>query len=182
MSGPGVPPAGLQRHAQLAGGLGAGRGLTLLHIGPRETAIVSGSADAPPAVVVLALGTADAGRGAFRSDPPTPLELENAIEAIEDAVMPLARRLPAATVLVLDGAAASAIARAAGRRGAGVTLALPEVEQLFRDLAAVALGRPAASSGLPPGAGFAASLLILRECMHHLGFASVQIGEDAAGG
>ena len=43
------------------------------------------------------------------------------------------------------------------------------LEQLFQRLAAIALGRPAASEGLPADPHFFAAALLLRELMHHLG-------------
>lgn len=49
------------------------------------------------------------------------------------------------------------------------------VERLFDLLAAWSLGRPAVVSGIPTDAGFAATLLILREFMHHLHFACIQV-------
>lgn len=108
------------------------------------------------------------------------MELENAIEAIENQVMPLARRLPRPMELIGVGPSIQAIACAAGAAGdvRGV-LALDAVELLFQQLAAVSQGRPAASSGLPAGAAFAAGLLILREFMHHAGFGSVLVESEA---
>ena len=41
---------------------------------------------------------------------------------------------------------------------------------MFAQLAAVSLGRPAASASVPTDAAFFAYMLILREFMHHLGF------------
>jgi hypothetical protein len=49
------------------------------------------------------------------------------------------------------------------------------VERLFDLLAALSLGRPASSAGIPADGVFAARLLILRELMHHLGFAALQL-------
>lgn len=45
----------------------------------------------------------------------------------------------------------------------------------FQRLSAVSLGRPISLEGLPASADFAATLLILREFMHHLGFASITL-------
>jgi hypothetical protein len=77
-------------------------------------------------------------------------------------------------------ASACAVSLALGKGESAVALA--DVEQLFQQLAAVAEGRPVASSGLPAGRTFAATLLILREFMHHLGFDSIviEIGDSAS--
>jgi hypothetical protein len=42
-------------------------------------------------------------------------------------------------------------------------------------LASLVLGRPASSAGIPTNPAFAATLLILREFMHHLQFDSIRI-------
>ena len=44
------------------------------------------------------------------------------------------------------------------------------VESLFQRLASRSLGTPVSSDELPPQRDIAAALIILRECMHHLGF------------
>ena len=56
-----------------------------------------------------------------------------------------------------------------------LTLSIERVEETFDRLAAVSLGRPAAHEGLPDSVAFAATLLILREFMHHMNFASLTI-------
>lgn len=40
-------------------------------------------------------------------------------------------------------------------------------------LASAALGHPGAAAGLPDDLEFVAAALLLRECMHHLGFAAL---------
>ena len=49
-----------------------------------------------------------------------------------------------------------------------------EVEALFQRLASASLGDPSALADMPIGGRTAAALLILRECMHHLGYGSVR--------
>ena len=64
---------------------------------------------------------------------------------------------------------------------AGVTesprmaLSLEAMERTFDRLAQVSLGRSASLEGLPESPDFAATLLILREFMHHLQFAEISI-------
>lgn len=52
-------------------------------------------------------------------------------------------------------------------------LSIDALERTFDRLTSVALGRPASQEGLPDDKPFAATLLILRELMHHLQFASI---------
>jgi hypothetical protein len=49
------------------------------------------------------------------------------------------------------------------------------MERTFDRLAQVSLGRPASSEGLPASNSFSATLLILREFMHHLQFAGITV-------
>ena len=150
--------------------------MVTLHIGDGETRVVSQRGNEPADTIVLPIGCAAPGHLHLRHDPPTPLELEHAIAVIEDAVMPLAKRLPRPSELVGAGPALEAIAVAAGKAGQGdARIALDEVERLFQQLAAVSEGRPVASGGVPSGAAFAASLLIVREFMHHLGFEAITL-------
>lgn len=97
--------------------------------------------------------------------PPRPLALEGAIESIEDAVMPLARAVPAGARLVLDPAQAPAgLVEALGEPD----FDLAAVEATFSRLSDLALGRPAAQAGVPEAPDFAIALLIVREALHHL--------------
>jgi len=103
----------------------------------------------------------------WRHAPPTPLEVEQAIEVVEEHVMPLARRLPRPARLVC----ADALALRLGPPG---ELGIAAVEERFNELAAIVQGRPAGDSPLadPALAGY---LLILREVLHHLGFDRVTL-------
>lgn len=49
------------------------------------------------------------------------------------------------------------------------------VEQTFNRLAAIVQGRPALLDAIPTNAEFCATLLILREFMHHLNFSSIDV-------
>lgn len=54
-------------------------------------------------------------------------------------------------------------------------LAIETVEMLFNQLADAAYGIPAARLGIPSDRGFAASLLLLRELLHHGSFGSIMV-------
>jgi hypothetical protein len=56
-----------------------------------------------------------------------------------------------------------------------LNLTLDAVERTFEQPTAVAHGRPVASTGIPVDAAFAATLVILREFMHHLQFMSITV-------
>jgi hypothetical protein len=126
-----------------------------------------GRALSPP----LPIGPQALREAVLRHAPPTALELEHAIEAVEDAVMPLHRDWPGGDELLL-------VADAQLREQAGVaeeaTLDRAALEDIFSAAAAIAQGRPAASQ---PGLALpevVAMLVVVREVMHHLGFLRVR--------
>jgi hypothetical protein len=134
--------------------------MLLLHVGAERTTI----ADA-----TLALGWHSVARDHFKHDPPSPLDLENAIAAVEDELGRAHKGIAKGAVLLTHDAAVGQIAVATGvSPGAEMTLARDAVERAFERLASRA-------PGLPAGGEFAATLLILRELMHHLDFATILI-------
>ena len=108
-------------------------------------------------------------RDLLRHAPPSPLEIERAIERVEDAVMPARARLPAALRLQTSDARLRAMVGAAGaaRADAPVWLDIDTVEQIFNRLVARAQGRPASQDPLPVDGPSAARLVIVRELLHH---------------
>jgi len=161
-----------------------GEPITVLHIGADQTGIATGAGEKADAVMVLAIGSTRTASDFFKHSPPVPHELETAIMVVEDEVT-RARKMVAghATLLTADPDIRD-IARMARATvqdddglvvAAATSLSVEAVERVFDLLAAVSLGRPAASAGIPSDPEFAATLLILRELMHHLQFASVRI-------
>ena len=108
-------------------------------------------------------------RDLLRHAPPSPLEIERAIERVEDAVMPARARLLAALRLQTDDARLRALvgAASAARADAPVWLDIDTVEQIFNRLVARAQGRPASQDPLPVDGPSAARLVIVRELLHH---------------
>jgi exopolyphosphatase/pppGpp-phosphohydrolase len=139
---------------------------TWLHVGAAQSEVRSAAA-----VLQLAIGSAATAAVHFRHDPPTGPELEHAIDAVEEEVMRARTLAAGASSLVASGGALREVAVALG---AADSATLEAVEQLFQRLASSSLGQPAARRGLPEGPRFIATVLILREFMHHLGFTSVR--------
>lgn len=110
----------------------------------------------------------------LRHSPPEPVEVERAIDVIEDALME-APRFPRGATLVIDDARVRRLLSSVAPRDeeSVIRMGTDDVESAFMRMAAVSLGSPADANG--PGATppEAALLLILREVMHHLGLASV---------
>lgn len=158
-----------------------------LHLGSEAVLLAVGTdPSAPAAVLRLALGGGSTARRFFRGAVPTPLELETAIAVVEDEVYAAHRHLQ---TLAPDGIALMPwsadpalheVADLAGvPPGSERQLRLDAMERLFNRLAAVAEGRPAAHEGLPEDPAFAGTLLVLRELMHHLPFATLTLVEGA---
>jgi len=154
----------------------AGVPVTVLHIGAESTTVISGSAAEPATTLALALGAQKTAREFFRRSPPTPLEMENAIVTVEDEVVRALSIVKKGSSLFCADAAVREIAVLAGvPESARMILSLDAMERTFGRLAAVAEGRPAVREGLPDNTEFAATLLILREFMHHLRFFSITV-------
>jgi exopolyphosphatase/pppGpp-phosphohydrolase len=154
----------------------AGGAVAVLQMGDQTTYVAAGTGPEPAVQFTLPLGARRTGTGEFKHDPPTAAEMELAIMTVEDEVMPLARHLPPGATLYTADAGIRQIAHIAGMADAPqMLLQLDDVERVYNLLAAVALGRPASISGVRTDPPFAATLTLLREFMHHLGFGAVVI-------
>ena len=155
---------------------------TLIDIGAQQTRVVAGVGSAEHATLELALGSVATAQQFFKLDSPAPHELERAIDAVELEVMRARPMIRSESVLFAHGAALDELGRAAGATGEKAVIAREAVEQLFQRLASASLGDPMARRGLPSGNAFAATVLILREFMHHLGFATVTFRSPTSAG
>lgn len=155
--------------------------ITVLHIGEEQTALASGAGAEPDAVLLLAMGSRKTAADFFKHTPPTPGEMEAAIMFVEDEVTRARSAVAGNPTLVTADTAIREIAQIAGVPDAPtLLLSLEAVERLFDLLAALSSGRPASSAGIPDHPAFAATLLILRELMHHLSFTSISCRAGAA--
>ena len=149
---------------------------TLLEIGPEHTAIVTRDGADAPVHLMLQLGTARIARSHFRHAPPTPAELEDAIQVVEDELASAHRVIKGDSMLVTKDTAIRELARAAGvSPNPTLSLSRDAVEAAFNRMVARSSGQPAERDGLPSDAQFTAALLILRELTHHLGFVSIAV-------
>lgn len=147
-----------------------------LHIGAEQTDVAIGLDAVPQQMLTLAIGSKITARQHFRHTPPSPLALENAIVTVEDEVTRAQALIPVGARLATTDPSIREIAVLSGISPSdSMCLPLETMERTFDRLAQVSLGRPASYEGLPDNAGFAATLLILREFMHHLQFAEITI-------
>ncbi|WP_114974062.1 alpha/beta hydrolase-fold protein [Rhodoferax ferrireducens] len=156
--------------------LGEQTPITRLHIGTDQTTVATANGTQGGAPLTLALGAQKTAADFFKHAPPTPLEMEDAIMAVEDEVSRARTWIAQGSVLYTTDPVVREIALMAGvTEQPELTLSVEAVEETFQRLAAVTLGRPASSEAMPTDAAFAATLLILREFMHHLQFASITV-------
>lgn len=155
--------------------------LAVLHIGEDHTGLAVGLGTEVQATLILAIGSQRTAREFFRRTPPSPLELENAIATVEDEVTRARTLMQPQPRLYTRDAGIRAIAVLSGvAESDWMELSLEAMERSFDRLTSISLGKPAAQMGLPADNGFAATLLILREFMHHLGFLSITCSGTAA--
>ncbi len=148
----------------------------LLHIGSEETKVTVRKENGDVIERLLTLGSQLTSLGYFHHTPPTPDEMETAIMVVEDEIMRIRHDIPSAARLVSNDNDIRAIARLAGvAENEAMPLSVDAVERTFDRLALVISGRPASFEGIPKGNDFAATLLILREFMHHLQFAQIVV-------
>lgn len=148
----------------------------VLQIGAQSTSIRYPDTKGLQRTADFQLGYEQLATEVLRHAPPTPAELERAIALIEDELMKLHRLIPETAALVTtDTHIADLVRMIHPEIQSSIMASIEEVEQLFDLLAALSLGRPATSAGVPSDVRFAAILLILREVMHHLRFRSIQI-------
>lgn len=150
-----------------------------LHIGEAQTVVTRQSGDESGPPITLSMGSVTTARH-FKHHPPTEAEMENVIMLVEDELFRIRHSIMKGSTLSTTDASVRDIARMAGVPGqAGLTLTLTLtrdlVEQTFNRLAAIVQGRPASQDPIPTTAEFSATLLILREFMHHLDFASIEV-------
>lgn len=125
---------------------------------------------------LLDIGVASIAHRCFKHEPPSALEVEYAIEEIENKLETwyhlAGQVLPLHTQdsQILDIASLTAIPLQAK-----TALSRDVVEHTFGRLVAVIQGRPTSMEGLPIDRQFAARLLILREFMHHMKCESITI-------
>jgi exopolyphosphatase/pppGpp-phosphohydrolase len=157
-------------------GMPDGTPITVLHVGEQQTIVATGTAAEPDAVFKLPVGSGKTAAEYFQHDPPTPGEIENAIVAVEDAIASVRTIIAGSARLFTTDESIRKIALVSGVPDeAKLILTREAMERTFERLAAVSLGRQYSREGIPADATFAATLLILREFLHHMQFLSITV-------
>lgn len=158
-----------------------GGALTALEFGEQASAVAVGAGAEPERVIRLALGPGELARRHLRGPRPGEAAIEAAIAEVEERIMPLRPALPVGSQCVSRDPRVARIADVLGSpAGPWAGLDTHLVEQGFNRWVSIALGRPASQDTLPTTPEFGASLLVLREWLHHMGFASIRIDREDA--
>ncbi len=105
-----------------------------------------------------------------------PIDLERAIEWVEDHIQAAHPQWPQGAKLCTQEADMHTLASMAGvSEGASRVLHVDAVEQTFSRLVMQALGQAPHQEALPHSARFFASVVFVRELMHHLHFPQVWV-------
>lgn len=105
------------------------------------------------------------------------LTVEQAIAEVEDAVMPWHKQLPNTAQLLTADVVVVTLARWASMPSdtGSWQFTTEAVEALFNRWVARVQGRPYREDPLPASGPLVAALLVLRECLHHLGLESITV-------
>ena len=150
--------------------------ITALEFGDTASAVAVGARSEPDRVIRLDLGVGDLARRHFQAPRPGERAIEAAIAEVEERIMPLRPLVPRDSRCATADPRVMRIVEALGvARGAGACLGTDAVEQGFNRWVSIALGRPATQDTIPLDPDFAASLLVLREWLHHFSFDNIQV-------
>lgn len=153
-----------------------GEPVTLIQIGRERTTLMSGRDDTARDAIALNIGFLKTAKEFFQHSPPTPRELEEAIAAIEDELARAQTAIADDSNLVTTDNVVLEIARIAGVAAASEPiLSIEAVEQLYQRFAAIASGAPTTREEAESYAAYAATILILREAMHHLRYSAIVV-------
>jgi exopolyphosphatase/pppGpp-phosphohydrolase len=151
--------------------------VVVLHLGDYESMLAWGTKEMPSQYFSMPLGLSELAKLIMQNGHLSELAMERAIAEVEDIVMPFRAKLPTSAQLFTEDTEIVELAHWAGMSDHTEQwqLTTDAVEQLFNRLVALAQGRPASQDDLPTTGHFSATLLVLRERLHHLGFEDVTV-------
>jgi hypothetical protein len=150
--------------------------ITALEFGETASAVAVGARSEPERVIRIPLGVGDLARRYFQAPRPGESAIEAAIAEVEELIMPLRSLVPRDSRCATGDPRVIRIAQALeAPPGPGLCLSTQGVELGFNRWVSIALGRPATQDTIPTDPGFAASLLLLREWLHHMSFENIGV-------
>lgn len=148
--------------------------LSLLNIQSDKTLLVTKDKELNTIIIDLSLGTDTIG-AIFKTEPPAPEEIEEAINIIEDELMLAVQVLRPDTELCSKDVFMKTVSNFAYTSSSSNNLSRVAMEALFTRFAVISMGRSPQTDVIPVDAVFSANMLILREIMHHLKFEKIQV-------
>ncbi len=159
-----------------------GGNITALEFGDIVSGVATGGQSEPTRLIRLQLGVGALARKYLQAPRPGEGAIEAAIAKVEEVIMPLRPLVPAGSRCVSADRRVAWIAEVLGLAPVPwLALSTEAVEHGFNRWVSIALGRPATQDTLPTSAEFAASLLVLREWLHHLPFADILLVHAGTG-
>jgi hypothetical protein len=141
-----------------------------------EAAVLHSSAHPNMPSVRIAFSHADMEKRFFPQGQLRPLHLERAIEQVEDSIQAAHPDWPKGTKLFTQETDLQTLASVAGvSEGSQRVLHVDAVEQTFSRLVMQAMGQAPHQEALPDSARFFASVVFVRELMHHLHFPQIWV-------
>jgi len=141
-----------------------------------EAAVLHSSAHPNMPSVSIAFSHADMEKRFFPQGQLRPLHLERAIEQVEDHIQAAHPDWPKGTKLFTQETDLQTLASVAGvSEGSQRVLHVDAVEQTFSRLVMQAMGQAPHQEALPDSARFFASVVFVRELMHHLHFPQIWV-------
>lgn len=166
----------LREYARARARVSPGEPLTLIEIGRERTTLVSGTDDTARGVIALNIGFMKTAKEFFQHNLPTPRKIEEAIAKIEDELARARTIVVNDSMLITTDKVMLEIARTAGIGSvSGPMLSIEVVEQLYQRLTVVTSGASTTQKENDFYAVHAGKILILREAMHHLGYAAIRV-------
>lgn len=173
---PDIDPFVAEAYASARSAVERGSSVTLLLLDRGEVSLVSGSGDALDSVAVLDIAPDKIANDFLSHDPPIPREMEAAIAAVEDELARARSSVPADSVLVAAGTPIGELLDGMPPLpGSAAPIDIAAVEAWYQRLAAISLGAARSRGEAVPAPAGIATVIVLRECMHHLGFSNVTL-------
>jgi len=148
--------------------------IALLCIGAQCSQLLIAEGGRPQALYRLAIGPDSIAKQYLLHTPPAPRELEAAIFAIEEQIAAAHISVASGLPLYSSDPLVRRVAHFSHATGEETfSLGIESVERSFNRLVNLTLGQPAAREALPLDPEFVATLLLLRELLHHLRFSSL---------
>ena len=151
--------------------------IVVLHLDDDRFMLAWGTGNEPAQLSLLPLGLQALTHRLLPQGHLSEVAIEQTIAEVEDILMPWHGKLPAFALLFTTDTVVAELACWAGMPAKAEAWRLTQetVEHLFNRWVARAQGRPASQDELPITGRFSATLLVLREWLHHLGFEDITV-------